>query len=126
VGADSVYLSANFRSSQAVIAWVNAVFGQLITEEADIQPAYRELTVCRPGSTEHGSVRVLGAEPHTDLAGRGAADEVRAREAADVAAAITTALSDGWQVGDDIGGVRACTPGDITVLLPARTSLPAL
>jgi len=34
-------------------------------------------------------------------------------------------LVDRWQVTDH-GELRPCRPGDITVLLPARTSLPAL
>jgi ATP-dependent helicase/nuclease subunit A len=126
LGAERQYLTANFRSSAAVIGWVNAVFAELITEQADVQPAYRALDVCRPGSVDHGQVRILGAEPHAELAGRGAAEEVRTREAADVAAAVTAALGQGWPVGDREGSTRPCRPGDITILLPARTSLPAL
>ena len=43
-----------------------------------------------------------------------------------VAAAVATALREGWPVGDGDGGLRPCRPGDIAVLLPARTSLPML
>ncbi|HWL41640.1 MAG TPA: UvrD-helicase domain-containing protein [Ilumatobacter sp.] len=126
LGAERQFLTANFRSSAAVIDWVNAVFAELIREQADVQPEYRPLDVCRPGSVAHGRTHVLGAEPHADLSGRGSAEEVRVREAADVAAAVTTALTQNWPVGDGHGGTRACTPGDITILLPARTSLPVL
>jgi ATP-dependent helicase/nuclease subunit A len=126
LGAERQYLTANFRSSEAVIGWVNHVFAELIREQPDVQPAYRALDVCRPGSVDHGRVRVLGVGPHDHLVGRGAAEEVRTREAADVAGAVTAALAEGWPVGDGHGGTRPCRPGDITILLPARTSLPAL
>ena len=33
----------NFRSAEPIIAWVNRVFGQLITERAGVQPRYIEL-----------------------------------------------------------------------------------
>ena len=74
------------------------------------------------------AVTLLGACAHTD---KPSADDLRAREAADVAAAVRTAVSQRWQVaaephapdGDCWRDVRL---GDIAVLLPARTSLPHL
>ncbi|MEZ5295496.1 MAG: UvrD-helicase domain-containing protein, partial [Ilumatobacteraceae bacterium] len=129
VGADTEILSANFRSSRPVLDWVNAVFGELIVEQPDTQPAYQALTPGRRHFLDHGSVTVFGLAEHDDL-GRAKADEIRRREAADAADAVVTALVDRWQVTDeDDDGVvelRPCRPGDITVLLPARTSLPAL
>lgn len=130
VAATEQQLTANFRSSSAVIGWVNQVFAEMIIEQPDAQPAYRHLDVCRPGPVGHGTVRVLGSDEHTDLPARGGATELREREAADVAAAVVTALEERWQVGcglpDGSPGLRDCTPGDVTILLPARTSLPAL
>jgi ATP-dependent helicase/nuclease subunit A len=139
IGADTEYLTANFRSTSAVIDWVNTVFGEVIQYSEDAQPGYQPLSVCRPENTNHGSVHVLGVDLHDDLDNRGGADELRAREAADVVNAVATALADGWLVGDhdavdDSRGIdavqtpilRPCRPGDITILLPARTSLPAL
>jgi ATP-dependent helicase/nuclease subunit A len=69
----------------------------------------------------HGSVRVLGAEPH----GAVAADELRELEADDVASTVVTALTEHWQVWSD-GALRDCRAGDITILIPSRLSLPAL
>jgi len=130
VGADRELLTANFRSSAAVIGWVNEVFSAVIREQPAAQPAFQPLDVCRTPHADHGTVRVLGVEPHADLPRRGGADLIRGCEAADVVAAITTALDAGWKVGDtDPAGhkiLRPCRPGDITVLLPARTSLPVL
>jgi ATP-dependent helicase/nuclease subunit A len=130
VGADTERLTANFRSSAAVVDWVNVVFDELIEFAPDVQPDYQPLEMCRPEPTGHGSVRLLGIDRHDDLDGRGSADELRTREADDVAATVAAALGEGWPVGDrdDAGRqtLRPCRPGDIAILLPARTSLPAL
>ena len=134
VGADNVRLSANFRSTRAVIDFANDVFGRLITYEADAQPAFQALDACRaPALLDHGTVSVLGADRHDDLAANqrnadiGSADALRLREAADVAATVSTALADGWPVFDEhLGALRPCRPGDICILLPTRISLPSL
>ncbi len=123
VDAEEVALSANFRSTGAVIDWVNGVFADVIRPEPDVQPAYRALEVARAGSTVHGTVTVLGVDVHDPGLD---ADALRWCEAGDVAAAVATALHEGWPVGDGDGGLRPCRPGDIAVLLPARTSLPML
>ena len=128
IGSTRAVLSANFRSSEPVITWVNHVFGRLITEQTDAQPAYQSLAACRQHHLAHGSVRLLGTDEHADLGEqRSNAEELRWREAADVADAVATALHERWLVGDpDSHELRQCKPGDITILLPARTSLAAL
>jgi ATP-dependent helicase/nuclease subunit A len=134
VGADNVRLSANFRSTSAVIDFANDVFGRLINYEADTQPAFQPLDACRPaGRLSHGSVSLLGVERHDDLTANqrnaeiGSADALRLREAADVAATVSTALADGWPVFDEaLDSLRPCRPGDICILLPTRISLPSL
>ena len=134
VGAQELRLSANFRSTRAVIDFTNDVFGRLITFEPDAQPAFRALDACRRDDLlAHGTVSVIGSTRHDDLVPNqrsgdiGAADELRRREAADVAAAVSTALLDGWPVYDEvIDELRPCRPGDICILLPTRISLPSL
>jgi ATP-dependent helicase/nuclease subunit A len=137
VGADRLTLSANFRSSRAVIEFVNDVFARLITFTPQAQPAFGALDACRrPELLAHGSVVVLGDEifePGTsgtamvDDDEMGDADALRAAEASDIVSTITTALSEGWPVHDEAtGGLRPCRPGDICILLPTRISLPAL
>jgi ATP-dependent helicase/nuclease subunit A len=132
VGADNVRLTANFRSTSAVIHFANDLFGRLITFEPDTQPAYQPLDACRtPAGLAHGTVSLIGTERHDDLvpnqrqADLGAADALRRREAADVVATVSTALAEGWPVYDD-GRLRPCRAGDICILLPTRISLPAL
>ncbi len=134
VGADNVRLSANFRSTRAVIDFTNDVFGRLIAYRADAQPAFQRLDACRPEPRlDHGTVSLLGVERHDDLVANqrtaeiGSADALRLREAADVAATVSTALAHGWPVFDEtIDALRPCRPGDICILLPTRISLPAL
>ncbi len=130
VGASRAGLSANFRSSQQVLGWVNHVFSNLIEYETDIQPAYRALEARRRHFIDQGSVTLLGVDAHTDLTSGKRAETLRWREASDAADAVATALTEGWLVGDNnpVGTPvqRPCRPGDIAVLLPARTSLPAL
>ncbi len=134
VGADTAKLSANFRSTSAVIDFTNDVFERVIQYAPGSQPGFQSLDACRAQHLlQHGSVTVLGATHHADLVGRdwdgdlGAADELRRREAVDVVAAITTALRDEWIVVDDeTRQPRPCRLGDICVLLPTRLSLPAL
>ena len=122
VGAEREVLSANFRSTDAVIDWVNGVFGTVIQPEPGVQPAYGALDACRPEPRGHGTVHILGSAAHDDVA----AEELRWREAESVGVAVVTALRDQWLVGDGEGGLRPCRPDDIAVLLPARTSLPML
>jgi ATP-dependent exoDNAse (exonuclease V) beta subunit len=125
-GGGPVELCANFRTGAPIIEWVNAVFADLMHRPPDTdvpvpsQPAYGPLQAQRPAAPVGPAVAVVGVRP-TD----GSADDVRRVEARDVANAVTAALRDGWQVQDD-DGWRPCRLGDITILVPARTSLPFL
>ena len=117
-------LTTNFRTVGPVLAWVNAVFSRLIQAVPGSQPEYMPLDAFRAPPPGGPPVVVLGREAHP---GKLTAGELRAREAADVAAVITTMLSDGWQVRDERGGQwRGARLGDVAVLVPARTSLPQL
>ncbi len=128
IGAQRATLAANFRSAAPLIDWVNATMGRLIQAEPDVQPQYEALIAARANGAaagnSHGTVTVLGATPHGDL-GRANAEQLREREAADVASVVVQALADGWPVWRD-GAVHPCRPGDIAILLPSRLSLPAL
>jgi ATP-dependent helicase/nuclease subunit A len=126
LGDPVLALTTNFRSSPPVIAWVNDVFARIIRPEPGSQPAYTPLdpSPWRTAPPAGPAVRLLGREEHTDAPD---AQLLREREAADVADAVTAAL--GWQVADVDGDGEQWRParlGDITILLPARTSLSAL
>src|SRR6185503_2826999 len=95
----------------------------LMTAEPGIQPAYQALAAHRTESGQGPVVTVLGAGPHA----QGNADALRAAEAADVAAIVERALTEGWTVQEPRSRQwRPVRPGDVAILLPARTSLPFL
>jgi ATP-dependent helicase/nuclease subunit A len=118
-------LSRNRRSRPEVLDWVNRVFECLIGpgERPEIQPRYH------PIAADDGR-RIELTGPGVACFGEGVAAfarEVRSMEAAGVASVCRTILGEGWQVFDRrLGAARAASFGDIAVLIPARTVLPAL
>ncbi len=150
-GGGGVALTANFRTVRPVIEWVNDTFGRLIGEPGHdspgvpTQPHYVPLDWVRSGPPTGPPVALVGRAEHPRET---SADELRKAEAADIAAAVAQMVEDGWSVRDDdavrdgvgvgVGRVgsgrrgdgedswRPARLGDITVLLPARTSLPFL
>jgi ATP-dependent exoDNAse (exonuclease V) beta subunit len=123
-GAESQRLTRNFRTTRPVIEFVNHVFRDLIVAEEESQPEYVALLPERDAAPIGPAVALLGIDAHADAP---RANELREREAADVVAAIRTALADRWSVArrapDGSVAWDACRLGDIAVLLPARTSL---
>ncbi len=123
---DRAALVTNFRSVPGVIDWVNAVFGRLIAPVEGSQPEYEPLRARRPSGGRGPAVAVVGAKSiEEDLK----ADELRQREADSVAAAVAAVLDEGWEVDDgdaDRPSWRPARAGDVAILVPARTSLPAL
>ena len=125
----AVELTANFRTVEPIIDWVNVTFAMLMEESPDVdvldpsQPAYAALHAQRGAPTSGPPLAVVGATPHPP---KTKAEVVRAAEARDVANAVTVALAEGWQVRDGHDGWRNPKLGDITILVPARTSLPFL
>jgi len=128
-GGGVVELTANFRTVEPIIDWVNHTFTTLMGERDDLavtlhsQPDYLPLVATRAAADTGPTVSILGRQEHP----KGTlADEMRTAEASDVAAAITRVIDEGWDVSDEKGGWRPARLGDITVLVPARTSLPFL
>jgi ATP-dependent helicase/nuclease subunit A len=120
-------LTSNFRSTDAVMTWINHVFGNLIQPASGSQPDYFPLEARRENAPSGPGVLLLGSECHEQGLRAG---ELREREAAGVAAAIRTAIDERWQVGyrapDGSQMWRDAQLGDACILLPARTSLPFL
>jgi ATP-dependent helicase/nuclease subunit A len=120
---DRVALTANFRSVPGIIAWTNAVFGELFGAGAEgAQPAYEPLVAERaePFGTPQGVPPVILLGGPID---RSSIDEVRAEESAEMAATIRRIRDEKWPIGDR--GLPARL-SDITVLIPTRTGLPLL
>ena len=113
-----VELSQNFRSVPSIIEWVNATFGTLMTSgDAGGQPRYVPLVAARPAHPGVGVHAFGGGHPSGT-----SANDIRHREAAELAGVIREALADDWPVFDG-GSWRAARLSDIAILLPARTSL---
>jgi ATP-dependent helicase/nuclease subunit A len=125
---DLVALVSNFRSTAPVIDWVNHVFENLFAEDVEVevpvqsQPDYVALGATRGAPPVGAPVAVIGRAEHES----GSADDLREAEAREVAATVVRAISEGWSVDDGTDGWRAARLGDITILVPARTSLPFL
>ncbi len=123
---DRPSLTVNFRTTAPIISWINDVFGELIRPEPGSQPEYVALSAHREEAAPAGpSVALLGSEP---IAEKLKADSLRLVETRDVALTVAGALRgpQPWMVGDNKGGWREALPSDVCILLPARTSLPAL
>jgi len=106
VVGQSVQLTTNFRSRPEILGWINGYFGELFSA-----PGQARFSPLQPGRTVDDTgldaVRIFG-QLH------GSAAERRRAEASDVAAEIARLVA---------GGV---SPASITILFPARTSLPFL
>ena len=128
---DVVALTTNFRTVAPVIAWVNHVFAAMMTAPPEnelpfgSQPDYIALDPRRAAPPEGFPVSVIGRTAHPK---KTSADDMRPAEAAEVAATVARAVNEGWSVDDRNrnGGWRPARLGDISILVPARTSLPFL
>lgn len=119
---EPLQLVTNFRADGELLAWVNAVFGRLITPIPGAQPEYVPLAPdpgrAVPPEGAGPAVVVLGERQHD---GSPRADEIREREAHDIAGLIGHAVRSGWLAGD-----RPLRLADVTILVPARTSIAGL
>ncbi|QYF91086.1 exodeoxyribonuclease V subunit beta [Arthrobacter sp. PAMC25284] len=132
--AEVARLNTNFRSTPAVLRWVNHTFAQLIEANGSIQADYQPLHAdpSRPevDDSTGPAVAVIGRSgmmPGAD-GEKPSAQARHAQEAADVAAAIGLALGHGgtpWQKqsGAPCYALSNLESRDICILLPARTSL---
>jgi ATP-dependent helicase/nuclease subunit A len=129
---DVVQLTTNFRSTAAVLEWINAVFGVLIVPEDHVQPTYTALHPApgRPSWTSGswGPEPFLFVDTSDAQEGESASDteRVRVREADDVARIIATATENGWQkekFEDDEYQHSPVRLSDICILIPSRAAL---
>ena len=118
-------LSRNWRSSPAIVEWVNAVFGHLVRPAEGSQPDYVPLRAARRpiGGKTGAPVLLLGTDALGEGESRGIpAEALRRIEFGEVAALITRAVAEGWPVRHG-PGTRPLRLGDVCVLIPARTVL---
>ena len=121
VATESAQLVTNFRSVPGIVELVNGVFDRLVGDgEPDVQPPYIASSAAR--RVREGpprAVSVVGAGADHEIP----AAEARRVEAEEVAALLRRAVDESWPVG---AGGRAVQLDDIAVLVPSRTSVPAL
>ena len=121
VASGQARLVTNFRSAPGIVHWVNAVFERLVGPgEPGVQPEYTASFAARPSDPGcRCPVGVLGAGAARDLP----AASVRALEAEELARVLRQAVEEGWTVGE---GGQPLQLRDVAVLVPTRTSVPAL
>jgi ATP-dependent exoDNAse (exonuclease V) beta subunit len=115
-----VRLTQNFRSVPSIIAWVNHIFaGLMAAPQPDTvgQAQYTPLDPAREAPHPKSSVHLLGGPRN------GSTEDVRRKEAKEIARALQIIKEQGWQVFEE-DGARPANYGDIALLLPARTTLP--
>lgn len=121
---ETVSLTTNFRTVDPILDWVNEVFDRLIVSVEDAQPPYQALAPHRGTCGVGAAVTIMGAEAHPEKLN---ADALREAEAADVAAAVSEAVTNAWSVMDlATQAWRPIRMTDIAILLPTRTALPFL
>ncbi|MDE0802658.1 MAG: UvrD-helicase domain-containing protein [Acidimicrobiales bacterium] len=125
-------LDTNFRTVAPIVDFANAVFGTIIspkvigpdeggTESGEVaQPEYSDLVPWRGPIVDDPGPAVL-LVGHAEKESR--AETLRVAEATDIAEALAEAHRDGWLVEPKGSSPRPCRWGDMTVLLPSRTSL---
>ncbi len=108
----------NFRSAEPIIAWVNEVFEQLITEQAGIQPDY--IALKHHPAYEAGAVTLVRGVVQAPAS----ISELRTAEGEALAGLIAREIAAGaWQAREDDGSYRPARWRDIAVLIPSRTEL---
>jgi len=127
LGAERLSLTSNFRSTPAILDWVNAVFEPWMNGPAgsDRDPLQAEYVPLEPARTDDGHTEI----PRVMIAGGiadGNADVARESEAEDIARLAETIGAGGWSLSDRSDRIYRSSFRDLCVLMPRRTSLPAL
>jgi ATP-dependent helicase/nuclease subunit A len=115
-------LDVNFRSVPGLLDAVNDVFRVLIGTAGAEQVTYADLIAHRDATDDQPPLALLGGPLDLNAAA------LREKEAAHIAATIKRAKAERWEVHRTRNDPRSpdATYADIAVLLPTRTSLPAL
>ena len=131
MGGDTLQLVQNFRSQQPVVEWVNTLFAKWMAEEDGDQAKYTPINHRWTAQTGHSAApRVWSLGGETD----GKTDEVRRKEATDIAMLLHQIVGEHWQILDsdnpidDSGNERYKDTkySDICILMPTRTALRTL
>ena len=146
-------LTANWRSTEPLISWVNHTFGNLISSAEGSQSQYEPLEAMRkPMADDPGpSIALIGADAHKRIPKLGEDGNpeqyksgkrkgqpkfkkqtmpyIRQAEAHDIACVIRKIADEEWLVGRKSAegyDARPAQLNDICILIPKRTGLPIL
>jgi len=146
-------LTANWRSTEPLISWVNHTFGNLISSAEGSQSQYEPLEAMRkPMAGDPGpSIALIGADAHKRIPKLGEDGNpekyksgkrkgqpkfkkqtmpyIREAEAHDIACLIRQIADEEWLVGRKSAesyDARPAQLSDICILIPKRTGLPIL
>ncbi len=131
MGGDTLRLVQNFRSQQPVVKWVNTLFAKWMSEEGGDQAKYTPINHRWTAQTGHPAApRVWSLGEETE----GKTDEVRRKEAAEIAMLLHQIVGEQWQVLDTNNPVdeagneqyQDTKYSDICILMPTRTALRTL
>ena len=120
-------LTANFRSNDAILSWVNHVFGQWMDDDDPFQARYVALEAGlsaphAPSSPDTAHcVRILGGEIDSRTV-----DAARAEEGEAIALLAAEFGAGMHSVRAADGTVRPSSFRDLCILMPRRTALPSL
>ena len=124
---DEASLTANFRSRDSVLSWVNHVFGQWMGSDEPFQAPYVKLETGLSDSSEPDfpaephRVRILGGENDSN-----SVDEIRAEEGEAIALVAAEFGAGLHSVRDGDGTIRPSSFRDLCILMPRRTALSSL
>jgi ATP-dependent helicase/nuclease subunit A len=120
LGAGRERISTSFRTNPTLLEALNPAFDEILQAKEEVQPGNVALDPA-PAAEEARRTPLLVAEGSSD----GSADEVRREEARVLAALISAAHDERWQIRDrrEQDRWRGCGWGDIAVLVPARTGI---
>ena len=152
-GGKTLGLTANWRSTEPLISWVNHTFGNLISSAEGSQSQYEPLEAMRkPMAGDPGpSIALIGADAHKRIPKLGEDGNpekyksgkrkgqpkfkkqtmpyIRQAEAHDIACLIRQIADEEWLVGRKSAegyDARPAQLSDICILIPKRTGLPIL
>ena len=130
MGGDTLQLVQNFRSQRPVVEWVNTLFAKWMAEEGSDQAEYTPINHRWTAATGHPAApRVWSLGGETE----GKTDEVRRKEASDIAMLLHQIVGEQWQILDRSATeakkeerYKDATFSDICILMPTRTALRTL
>ena len=118
--SDIVNITANFRSVDPILSFVNNRFEHALSERAG-QPGFAELSSIHQGVIGEISVAALAAKVDDDKPTLQMLRDAEAECVADVCTRLVGNVN--VRDGKADGGTRPCRPGDIALLAPAGTDL---